>query len=103
MGKARYEAWRHVPLKNGGTLHCGMCWHERVLGFCKEMERINLFYLDWEKLRYTIVTGDVYSNLQARKRMHNKRARERSEPEINIVAFPENTGRIIVLHDAPAD
>lgn len=97
--KVRYEAWRQVPLKNGGTLHCSACWHERVVGFARHIERISLFYMSWERLRYLTIPTSEYRKLTARIKKHNQRLE--GGGQVNYASFAQRSEKTVILHDAP--
>lgn len=98
LKRAVFELWRPVLFKKRGVVVCEHCIHQRILGFCNDIERVSTHYGQLQALRYlTVKTGD-YPTLAGRIRKRN----QRHEKQVTYTSFPLKTGYTVVLHDAPA-
>lgn len=96
-----YDCWRHVMTKKGLLIHCEACLHERIVGFCREIEQVSLHYFDFADLRFMSVNNDAErKKVAGRIRQYNSR-REEGVQQICFTTFPLENGRTIFLHDCP--
>lgn len=95
-----FSLWREVITKEGERLYCPACWHERVVGFCRQIEKATQRYTDLTALAYVQMSEAEYKTQAATIRKHNQRARENGRAETTAVQFPTAEG-VTMLHDAP--
>jgi hypothetical protein len=96
----RFKAWRPYMTKAGELIHCQADWHDRILDFCRDIERVWLHYWQLDALAYLVVPDEDRKATAAKIRKHNQRLGA-GEPKITYTTFPLKSGGAIFLHDDP--
>lgn len=91
-----YKLWRPYVTKSGRSYYCPACWHDRVLTFCQDIERLSLNYRRRDDLRYVAVKNGDVAKTQERIKKHNQRNQDR--PILRFL-FPL-ANETVFLHDA---
>jgi hypothetical protein len=100
LAKVEYQLWRHIVTKKGESIHCPACLHDRIAGFCGDIEKISRYYLHPDGIQYLIAPDNERTKISNRIRQHNSRAKD-NDDLITAITFPLQSGKVVFLHDSP--
>lgn len=98
ISPVNFSLWRGYAMQGGELVPaCEHCRHNRVMSFCKRIERASQQYADRNLMRWLELPEKEARAIQERLRKRNQRS---DDTPINFTTFPLEGGRVVLLHDA---